>query len=77
MTLRGKKTKSFEEYKEKTVPVYRDKKGSIQRTVPIHRIARDGIFQIEDAPEGEDKTFDKNDPGYRYGMDGWAPYGKF
>ena len=59
MTLRGKKTKSFEEYKEKTVPVYRDKKGSIQRTVPIHRIARDGIFQIEDAPEGEDKTFDK------------------
>ena len=59
MAGKGKASKSFEDYKEKTVPIYKDKKGSIQRTIPIHRIAKDGIFQIEDAPDGEDKTFDK------------------
>ena len=57
--IKRKDSKRFEDYKEKTVPVYKDRKGSIQRTIPIHRIARDGIFQIEDAPDGEDRTFDK------------------
>ncbi len=59
MAVKRKDSKRFEDYKEKTVPVYKDRKGSIQRTIPIHRIARDGIFQIEDAPDGEDSTFDK------------------
>ena len=59
MAVKRKDSKRFEDYKEKTVPVYKDRKGSIQRTIPIHRIARDGIFQIEDAPDGEDRTFDK------------------
>ena len=51
--------KSFEDYKEKTVPIYKDKKGSIQRTIPIHMISEDGIFQIDAGTERADKTYDK------------------
>ena len=51
--------KKFEDYKEKTIPIYKDKRGSIQRLIPINRISRDGIFEIEDRPKDEEKTYDK------------------
>jgi|GEM_PF-69598 len=52
-------TKRFEDYKEKTLPIYKDRKGSIQRTVPINAIAKDGIFELEKRPKGADRTYDK------------------
>lgn len=59
MAAKDKAARKFEDYKLPTKQIYKDKKGSIQRTIPIHKIAKDGIFQIEDAPEGEERTFDK------------------
>ena len=44
--------KKFESYKETTREIYKDKKGSIQRLIPVNRIARDGIFEIEAARAG-------------------------
>lgn len=51
--------KKFEDYKAKTIPIYKDSRGSIQRLIPINRISRDGIFEIEDRPKDEEKTYDK------------------
>ena len=51
--------KKFESYKETTREIYKDKKGSIQRLIPVNRIARDGIFEIEAADEGRERLFDK------------------
>ena len=51
--------RKFESYKETTREIYKDKKGSIQRLIPVNRIARDGIFEIEAAGPGEERLFDK------------------
>ena len=51
--------KKFESYKETTREIYKDKKGSIQRLIPVNRIARDGIFEIEAGDQGRERLFDK------------------
>lgn len=52
-------SKKFEDYKSKTLPIYKDSRGSIQRLIPINSISKDGIFEVEDRPKGEDRVFDK------------------
>ncbi len=45
-------------YKEKTVPVYPVPR-SVQELIPVSRIAEDGIFELENLPEGAKKLYDK------------------
>ena len=52
-------SRSFESYKETTKEIYKDKRGAIQRLIPISRITRDGIFEIEEGKEGQESLFDK------------------
>ena len=53
------KDTELDQFRIKTEPVYKNKKGAVQRTIPIHSISRDGIFEIEKAKEGVEHVFDK------------------
>lgn len=50
--------KMMEGCRSLTLPVY-SKPKSVQQTIPIYRIAEDGVFQIEKKKENESKRFDK------------------
>lgn len=51
-------TKRMQDYKVKSEPLFKTPK-SVQQLIPVCRIAEDGIFQLEDKPEGVNKLFDK------------------
>ena len=48
----------MKEYKELTQPLYRLPK-TVQQLIPISRISKDGICQLEEKPEGAEVLFDK------------------
>jgi len=50
--------KAMKEYKELTQPLYRLPK-TVQQLIPISRISKDGICQLEEKPEGAEVLFDK------------------
>ena len=50
--------KAMKEYKELTQPLYRLPK-TVQQMIPVDRISKDGICQLEEKPEGADILFDK------------------
>lgn len=52
------KMEKFEDYRKLTIPVYKVPK-SVQQTIPISRISQEGIFEIENKPDGQDRIFDK------------------
>ena len=48
----------MKEYKELTQPLYRLPK-TVQQLIPISRISKDGICQLEEKPKGAEVLFDK------------------
>src|SRR5699024_8361976 len=56
VTLFGKD--AFTTVKKLSEPVYQAPQ-SVQRSIPIHRISQNGIFELEKKPEGQPRLFDK------------------
>lgn len=55
----GLKTrKTMKEYKQETLPLYQVPT-SVQELIPIYRISKDGIFQLENLEKGREVLFDK------------------
>ncbi len=50
--------KSMRDYKDLTEKLYPTPKRA-QELIPIFRVARDGVFQLEDKPEGAERLYDK------------------
>ena len=50
--------KGMKEYRELTERLYKVPQ-SVQQLIPVHRIAEDGIFLLENKPEGAEVLFDK------------------
>ncbi len=48
----------MQDYKRKTEKIYRMPK-SVQELIPIYRISEDGIFELENKPEGAKKLYDR------------------
>lgn len=48
----------MQDYKRQTEKLYKTPK-TVQELLPVYRIAKDGIFQLENKPEGTKKLFDK------------------
>ena len=49
---------AFTTVKKLSEPVYQAPQ-SVQRSIPIHRISQNGIFELEKKPEGQPRLFDK------------------
>jgi Type IV secretory pathway, VirB4 components len=54
----GAKMQSFNSYKNLTEPIYKVPK-SVQQTIPISKISKSGIFEIENKAAGLDRIYDK------------------